>query len=152
MRLLVFLAFAALLAACATGPRERYFPPAASVQEIRVGEDGRWTVEVRLQNTARRFVRLNGIEASLKVGGVEAAQLQRTFDLTIAANGAERLSFEITPSTLAASTLALALADGRAIDYQITGRSSVIEPRKVRDPFEFASRLSPAPGLPGTLR
>src|SRR5690606_8819413 len=47
---LVLARCAALLASCASGPVRRVSEPAARIQQLTVQADGRWDVELRLQN------------------------------------------------------------------------------------------------------
>ena len=48
-RVALLALIALLLAACASGPVKRVFPPEARVQEIRL-QDGRATVQLRVQS------------------------------------------------------------------------------------------------------
>jgi hypothetical protein len=152
MRAAILLALCALLAACAGGPKARMFPPGASVQEIRVLADGQWAVAILLQNNARLGIRINALDATLSIDGIEAARLNPTIDIGVASSSVERLELVLRPSPAAAEAVARGLAEGRGVGYAIQGELSTSEPGRRRDPFSFASRLSPTPGLADTLR
>jgi hypothetical protein len=152
MRIFSLLLLFLLLAGCADGPKPRMFPPGASLQELRVQADGQWVLALLLQNNARLGIRVSGVEGVLLVDGVEAARLSPTLDLGIAANGVERVELQVAPSAAAAARVTAALANGRGVSYVIEGHLRTSEPGKRQDPFRFESRLSPTPGLTGTLR
>jgi hypothetical protein len=69
MRLLL-LGLIALLSACGggSGVRERIFPPSASVQELAIGSDGRWTLKLRLQNFSNVSMRIDSVAADKATG------------------------------------------------------------------------------------
>lgn len=141
-----------LLAGCAGGPKARYFPPTASVQEIRALPSGDWSMAILVQNTARLGIRVTSVKGSLQIDGAGAAAFDQTLDLFIAANGVERITVEVTPTDLTSAAVAAALESRRGVAYIIEGSVGTSEPGKRTDPFRFESRLNPAPGLPGTLR
>lgn len=141
-----------LLTACSGAPRARMFPPGASLQEIHVREDGRWELAVLLQNNARLPVRMSGFKAALSIDGQSTATIELPLDILIASSGAERVQVIIDPSAESAAALRLALAAPRGVDYSLAGVLNTIEPARRSDEFIYQSRLSPAPGLPGTLR
>jgi hypothetical protein len=152
MRFLAVPLIALLLCACAGAPKARMFPPGASVQELRVEEDGRWRVSVRVQNFARLAIRVEGVDAQLTVDGVAAGKVAASTDLPIPPNSADPVDIVIQPTPAAADALALAVSEGRSVSYTLEGSVRTIEPSRRSDAFRFDSRLSPAPGLPGTLR
>ena len=128
------------------------FPPGASLQEIQVREDGRWDLAVLLQNNARLPVRMSGFTAALAIDGQPTATIEMPLDILIASSGTERVQVTIEPTAEGAAALRLALEAPRGVDYSLAGVLSTIEPSRRRDEFLYQSRLSPAPGLPGTLR
>lgn len=152
MRIFLALLLCLTLAACSGTPKPRMFPPSASLQELVVQPDGRWEIALRVQNLARLGIRVNSLDASLTVAGHPATRINPAIDLPIPASGAERLVLMITPSAAAADAVNLALSEGRSVSYAIEGSLGTIEPGRRSDRFSFASQLSPAPGLPGTLR
>lgn len=152
MRIVFLAVLLVLLAACASTPKPRMFPPNASVQELKVLPDGSWEVALRVQNVARLGIRVSTVEATLRVGDVEATRIKQTLDLSIPASSAERIALTIAPSAGAADAVSLALSEGRSLSYAIEGSIATVEPSRRNDRFSFSSQLSPAPGLPGTLR
>ncbi len=152
MRSLAVLLTVLLLTACAGAPKARMFPPGASLQELRIEQDGRWRVSVRVQNFARLAIRVEAVDAELTVDGVPAGKVAAGIDLPIPPNSADPVEILIRPTAAAADALALALSEGRSVGYSLEGSVRTIEPSRRSDAFRFDSRLSPVPGLPGTLR
>ncbi|MBE5315775.1 MAG: LEA type 2 family protein [Xanthomonadales bacterium] len=152
-RMLLLVALASLLGACAGGgPKKRIFPPSASVQELRVLEDGRWELQLRLQNFSTVAMRFDRIDAELEIDGVSAAPIAHVIADTIPANSAEIIRIELQASEAAAQAVRSALETRRGLGYRLTGTLTTSEPGNRQDRFEFDSALTPMPGLDGVLR
>lgn len=151
-RTLLLLLLAVLLSACASGPKKRIFPPNASVQELRVLDDGRWALDMRVQNFSTVAMRFERIDAELRVGGHTAARIDHTIADSIPPNSAEVVRVEFQPEPAAAESVRAALESRRGVGYRLTGTLSTSEPGKRQDRFEFDSALTPMPGLDGVLR
>jgi len=147
---LVFLLVAAL-AACASGPPKRVFPPQGSVQELRVLADGQWVARIRVQNFSTVPMRFSRVEATLSINGVEATRLVLAPDLGVGPGSNEIIEHRFTPAAGPRAAVDEALANRRAVRYQLAGRIASSEP--VTDhPFDYQSALDPVPGLTGILR
>ena len=68
-----------LLAACASGPARRVSEPAAGIQQLTVGADGSWTVEIRIDNFSSIPMRFDALELKLGVGGRLGLELRFTW-------------------------------------------------------------------------
>ncbi|MCF7222766.1 LEA type 2 family protein [Marilutibacter chinensis] len=150
-----FALLAALLAACSSGPVRRVSEPAARLQQLTVGTDGSWTVQVRIENYSSIPMRFDRFELTLQAGGHEAGTLQASPALDIGPESADVVETRLMPSAAAKLAVADALAAGRGLGYQLTGKvvATPEESRKPRDfEVEYRSSLNPAPGLPGVLR
>lgn len=141
----------AVLAGCASGPPKRIFPPQATVQEVRVQDDGRWAVQVRIQNFSTVPMRFSRLEATLAVNGVEATRIAIDPGLTVGPGSNELVQHVFTPAAGPKAAVDQALASRRAVRYQLTGRIASSEP-STDHPFEYQSALDPVPGLTGILR
>jgi len=142
-----------LIGACASsGPKKRIFPPSASVQELRVLADGRWELQLRVQNFSTVAMRFDRIEAELLVGGDAAARIDQAIADTIPANSAEIVRIELQAAGSAAEAVRNALDNRRGVGYRLEGHLTTSEPGNRRDRFEFDSALTPMPGLEGVLR
>lgn len=145
----------ALLAACSSGPPRRVSEPAASIQQLTVQADGRWSIELRLQNYSSIPMRFENVSFDFKVGDEAAGTLATQPALTIGPESADVVTVAFDPSANARLLLAGLLADGRGIGYRLEGTVSAApaDRGKARDyKTKRDSQLSPVPGLPGVLR
>ncbi len=142
------------LAGCATGPVKRVSEPTASIQELTVGADGRWTVALRLQNFSSVPMRFDRVALTLRAGTEVAGELLASPALTVGPESADVAVVTLAPSAAARIVIADALADRRGLDYRLEGTiGAAAKDRKVRDyKVKRNSALSPVPGLPGVLR
>lgn len=152
LRLLVFTCIALLLAACSSGPVKRVFPPNASVQELRLQADGRWELQLRIQNFSTVAMRFERLELDIELGGQAAGRIETTVADTVPPSSTESIVLQLTPSAEAAAALRSALETRRGVGYRISGSLASSEPKNRVDSFEFSSALTPMPGLDGVLR
>jgi len=141
----------ALLAACSSGPPVRIFPPQASVQELRVQEDGQWVASVRLQNFSTVPMRFSRLQATLSIAGQEATRIDIDPAMSVGPGSNEILRHVFTPTPGARATVSDAFANKRAVRYQLTGSIASAE-HETDDDFDYSSALNPVPGLTGVLR
>ena len=142
-----------LLVACGGGGKpKRVFPPTASIQQLTVLDDGRWEIQLRLQNFSNVGMRISAVEARLELGQVHAATLSQRPDFVVPANSVEVLASVVVPEAAAREPVAAVLRGGAALGYRLSGSIRSSEPDNREDAFEFASALAPVPGLPDTLR
>ncbi|SDD80344.1 hypothetical protein [Aquimonas voraii] len=152
-RWMLLAVLAGLVGACASGgPKKRIFPPSASVQELRVLADGRWELQLRVQNFSTVATRFDRVEAELVLGGEPAARIDEVIDDTFPASSAEVIRIELQASASAAEAVRSALDSRRGLGYRLEGHLTTSEPGNRRDRFEFDSALTPMPGLEGVLR
>lgn len=152
---LLVASLVALLAACSSGVPRRVSEPAASIQQLTVQADGRWSIELRLQNYSSIPMRFENVSFDFKVGDESAGTLATQPALTIGPESADVVTVAFDPSANARLLLAGMLADGRGIGYRLEGTVSAApaDRGKVRDyKTKRDSQLSPVPGLPGVLR
>lgn len=146
----------ALLAACSSGgiPR-RVSEPAASLQQLTVQADGRWSIELRLQNYSSIPMRFDSASFDFTIGDESAGTLVAQPALTIGPESADVVTVAFDPSANARLLLAGRLADGRGVGYRLDGtiHAAPVDRGKARDyKVKRDSQLSPVPGLPGVLR
>jgi len=142
------------VAGCAAGPVRRVSEPSASIQELSVGADGRWTVQLRLQNYSSVPMRFDRVALTLRTGDQDAGELRAEPALAIGPESADTVVIALTPAPGARIAVAGALADRRSLDYVLEGTLGAgANDKKARDyKLRRSSALSPVPGLPGTLR
>jgi len=142
------------LAACSSGPVRRVSEPAAGIQQLSVAADGRWTVDLRIDNYSSVPMRFDRVSLALSVDGESAGTLQGTPAITIGPESADVASLALAPTAAARLRVADALAAGRPVQYALAGRVDTVADGKSSRSFEIERRssLSPVPGLPGVMR
>lgn len=148
---LLILVLVALLAACAGGPPKRVYPPQASVQELRILDDGSWRLSLRIRNFSTVPMRFSRLQASFTVGGHDAARFNFDPGITVGPGSAELVEQVFVPGAAAGEAVQQALSNRRHVAYVLDGRLASSEPR-TDDAIEYSSRLDPVPGLEGVLR
>ena len=131
-----------LLAGCGNGPVKRITPSAVSIQQLVAQADGQWRLTLRIQNYSTIAMHYAALHGTVHVAGADVGSVDLKPDVDIPANSAD-----IFDVTLHAS----AKLPAGDIDYKITGTIDTSEPKE-NFKFDHSSRLSPAPGLPGTWR
>ena len=140
-----------LLAACAGGPPKRVYPPQASVQELRVQDDGSWKLSLRIRNFSTVPMRFSRLQARFTVGGHDATRFDFDPGITVGPGSAELVEQVFTPGPGARDAVKQALANRRSVAYLLSGRLASSDPG-TDDKIEYPSRLDPVPGLDGVLR
>ncbi|WP_449467044.1 NDR1/HIN1-like protein [Stenotrophomonas humi] len=142
------------LAACGGGAVKRVSEPAASIQQLTVGNDGNWDVELRLRNYSSMPMRFDSVSLAVKVGDESAGTLSATPALSIGPESADVIKVRLQPTSSARIVVADSLAGGRSLFYELEGTLSATPEEKKQRSFEVKSRnsLNQAPGLPGVLR
>jgi hypothetical protein len=135
-------AVAILVTGCSTGPAKRITPSQVSIQELVAQPDGQWRVTLRIQNYSTVAMHYSALHGTLRVAGADIGNIDLAPDLDIPPNSADVIDVKLHASAkLPASDL----------DYRINGTIDTSEPKE-NFKFDRSSRLSPAPGLPGTWR
>lgn len=142
------------LAACSSGPVRRVSEPAASIQQLTVAADGRWTVELRLNNYSSVPMRFDRVSLALSIDGESAGTLEGTPAITIGPESADVATMTLTPAPAARLRVGDALASRRGVQYTLAGRVDAVADGRASRSFEIdrSSTLNPVPGLPGVLR
>jgi hypothetical protein len=148
----VFLVAAALslLASCGP-PLHPINPPSASVQQIDVLPDGRWKVQIRLENFSDKTQHYTTFKAELRVSGLAAADLALNPDLDIPGDNADIVETVLTPSADLIRAFAADVKQPNGAPYELKGTITI--PAAGKDfKFEHKSRLSAVPGIPNQYR
>lgn len=148
------LASLACLAACGSGPVRRVSEPGANIQQLTVQADGRWSVEVRIDNFSSVPMRFDRVELGLALDGQPAAKLQSTPGISIGPESADVVTVRVTPPAGARIAIADALARGAAIGYHLEGTLVAAPEDGSARTYEIDrdNRLGPVPGVAGVLR
>lgn len=142
------------LASCGGGVVKRVSEPAAGIQQLTVGNDGNWDVELRLRNYSSMPMRFDDVSLKMKVGDETAGTLVAAPGLSIGPESADVVKIRLQPASPARIVMADALAGGRSLFYELEGTVKATPEEKKQRSFEVNSRnsLNQAPGLPGVLR
>lgn len=145
---------ALMLAGCASGPVRRVSEPAARLQQLTVGADGRWSAQVRIENFSSIPMRFDAFALALSIGDNAAGSLAAQPGVSIGPESADVVTVTLTPHAAAKLAVADALAGSRSVNYTLKGTLDATPDEGKRRSFdvERTSALSPAPGLPGVLR
>ncbi|KGI76987.1 hypothetical protein [Oleiagrimonas soli] len=142
----------AIVALSACGPtRKSVFPPLVSIQQLHVGADGQWRMQLRIQNNSYDGVKFRAVNLDMKLHGADAGRIDQAIDLDIPALSVDVADVRITPSPTAARLLA-----GNAVRYQLEGTATGT-PEQDKKPRTFKVKsgdtwLSPVPGIANTWR
>lgn len=150
LRVFAVVSLCLLLAACASGPPRRIFPPQATVQELRVQPDGRIAATLRIQNFSTVPMTFTRLQATLTLAGSEAARIDIDPSLTVGPGSNELVKHDFAPTPAVKTALDAAFAGSRSVRYELDGRIADSEGRD--DAFSYDSALDPVPGLTGVLR
>ncbi len=149
----LLVAMTGLLAAC--GPaRKSVFPPLVSVQQLQVGADGAWNMQVRIQNNSYTGVKFTAMQLDMQLAGAPAGHIQAAIDLDIPALSVDIANVRIMPSAGATRRLA---DGGASVPYRLVGTLGGTpgqggNSRQFKVDSGAEHTLSPTPGLPGTWR
>ena len=156
LRSVLPIALAAALVACGP-PRKSVFPPAVSIQEMRVLPDGRWQLALRIQNNSYGGMDFKSVDARLQVADGVPVRVARNIELDIPAFAADVATIDVLPTPAMKQALAAIAGKGSAgsLAYSLQGRASALpeQEKQARD-FEFHGNdwLSPVPGIANTYR
>lgn len=154
MRAMAVTGLVLLLGACANGPVRRVSEPSALIQQLTVRADGRWAVELRIENFSSIPMRFDSVDLALAIGDNEAGHVTAQPAMSIGPESADVVTAVFTPQAAGKLAVADALAAGRSVGYTLSGDITATPDDKRQRSFTIrrSSQLNPAPGLPGVLR
>ena len=144
----------ALLASCSSGPVRRVSEPSALIQQLTVRADGRWSVDLRIENFSSIPMRFDSVDLALAIGDNEAGRFTAQPAISIGPESADVVTTVFTPQAAVKLAVADVLAGGRSIGYTLSGTITSTPDDARQRSFEIkrSSQLNPAPGLPGVMR
>ena len=150
LHLFVIAVALSLLAGCSP-PLHPINPPSASVQQLDVLPDGRWKVQIRIENFSDKTVHYSTFKATLRMSGLPAADLSLNPEIDIPGVNADIIETNIAPSADLAKAFASDIRQPGGAAYELSGTIGIPEAGKDFK-FEHKSRLSPVPGIPNQYR
>ena len=150
LRLLLVATALLLLAACGP-PLHPINPPSASIQQVDILADGRWKVQIRIENFSDKTQHYTTFKAELRVSGLSAADLSLNPELDIPGDNADIVETMVTPSPDLSRAFAADVKQPNGAPYELKGTITI--PAAGKDfKFEHKSRLSAVPGIPNQYR
>jgi hypothetical protein len=126
-------------------------PPNASIQQLDVLPDGRWQLQIRLENFSDKTVHYAAFKAALRVGGEAAGDIALNPDMDIPGENADIVETTFAPSTDARKAFLADIGQPGGAAYELKGTINI--PSAGKDyKFEHKSQLSPVPGIPNQYR
>ena len=146
---LVFVLLAT--AGCFNGPKHPINPPNASIQQLDVLPDGKWKLQLRLENFSEKTVHYAAFKAALRVGGEAAGDIALNPDMDIPGQNADVVETTFAPSADARKAFLADVGQPGGAAYELKGTINI--PAAGKDyKFEHKSRLSPVPGIANEYR
>ncbi|WP_297802310.1 LEA type 2 family protein [Arenimonas sp. GDDSR-1] len=145
------LAFLLLLTACASGPTIRYFPPQATIKELKQQPDGQWQIQIRIQNFSTGAMDFSEIKLKLQFQDGEWAEIGSPESVNIGANNAELLTLKLPLSASTREIIRDRQEKSQPLRYRLEGSLRSRDPGRSY-PLKYEGRLNPAPGLAGVYR
>jgi len=150
LRLLLVATALLLLAACGP-PLHPINPPSASIQQVDILPDGRWKVQIRIENFSDKTQHYTTFKAELRVSGLSAADLSLNPELDIPGDNADIVETVVTPSPDLTRAFAADVKQPNGAPYELKGTITI--PAAGKDfKFEHKSRLSAVPGIANQYR
>ena len=140
----------AMLVACSGAPRKRVFPPEVRVQELHRQGDAGWSVVWRVSNFSNVPMQLASLDLELRLDGGSWRKISVPSTVKITANSVELLTTDLGADAALSSRLD-AMTPSDQLRYELRGQARFSVP-SARFDLNYASAVSPAPGLPGVLR
>jgi hypothetical protein len=152
LRLLRLIIVVALLSLAGCGPPLHPInPPSASIQQLDILPDGRWKVQIRIENFSDKTQHYTTFKAELRVSGVAAADISLKPDLDVPGYNADIVETVLTPSADVSRAFASDVKQPSGAPYELKGMITI--PAAGKDfKFEHKSRLSPVPGIGNEYR
>jgi hypothetical protein len=150
LRLFIIAIGLSLLTGCAP-PLHPINPPSASIQQLDVSPDGRWKVQIRIENFSDKTVHYSTFKAALRVSGIAVADISLAPEIDIPGVNADIVETTVAPSPDASRAFASDIKQPGGAPYELIGTIGIPEADKDFK-FEHKSRLSPVPGIPNQYR
>jgi len=154
LRMLGTALLVAVLASCSSGPVRRVSEPSALVQQLTVRADGRWSVDLRIENFSSIPMQFDSIDLALAFGDHDAGRVTAQPAISIGPESGDVVTAVFSPQAAGKLAVADALAGGRSVGYTLSGTITATPDGGRQRSFAIrrSSQLNPAPGLPGVMR
>ena len=150
LRRLVVLVALSLLAGCGA-PLHPINPPSASIQQLDILADGRWKVQIRIENFSDKTQHYTTFKAELRVSGIAVADISLDPELDVPGYNADIVETMLTPSADVSRAFASDVKQPNGAPYELKGTINI--PAAGKDfKFEHKSRLSAVPGIANEYR
>jgi len=148
--LLAVLALFVLVGCGTAGPPKRVFPPEARIQELRL-QPGGALILLRIENFSTVPATLERVALGLRLGEGVVLPLSASPGIRLLPQAAEVIELPLALPEAERQRILNAIAQRQALRYRLDGTLGVDPPGRDQR-IDYASALSPAPGLEGVLR
>lgn len=139
-----------LLGGCSP-PLHPINPPSASIQQLDVLPDGRWKLQIRIENFSDKTQHYTTFKAELRMSGLAAADISLNPELDIPGENADIVETTLSPGADVVKAFAADAKQPSGAPYELKGTITI--PAAGKDfKFEHKSRLSAVPGIPNQYR
>ena len=150
LRLFAIAIALSLLAGCGP-PLHPINPPSATIQQLDVLPDGRWKLQIRIENFSDKTVHYATFKAALTVSGLAAGEISLNPDIDIPGQNADIVETTLTAAPEASKAFLNDVKQPGGAAYELKG--TIMIPAAGKDfKFEHKSRLSPVPGIANQYR
>jgi len=148
--LLAWLVLFAVTGCGTGGPPKRVFPPEARIQELRL-QPGGATLHLRIENFSTVPATLERVALSLRLGEGAALPVSATPGIRLLPQSAEVIELPLALPEDERQRILAAIAQRQTLRYRLDGTLGVDPPGRDQR-IDYASALSPVPGLDGVMR
>lgn len=152
VRYVLGLVLLVLLASCSNV--RPLVAPGASIQQVTVLPDGRWKLDLRIENFSSQSVHYGTAKLHIDLGEISVGEFAINADIDIAGENGDMIEATIAPAPEISTALRTrAKANSGGVLYELKGSISLSTANENREfTFEHKSRLSPVPGLTDVYR
>ena len=138
------------------GPlREHVSQPSICVQQLSVTPNGKWDVQLRIQNYNTIPIHIDHMQLQLLVQKNQGTSIAAAPTRTFGAQSIEVVTLSVQPSALEELYMENLLEQRRSISYVLQGTITVhLDKKSQRQIFHLTCKdqLDPSPGLQGVFR
>jgi hypothetical protein len=107
-------------------------PPSASIQQLDVLPDGRWKVQIRIENFSDKTVHYSTFKAALRMSGLAAADISLTPEIDIPGINADIIETTMAPSADLSKAFASDIRQPGGAPYELNGTIGIRKRERIQ--------------------